>query len=257
MRRLAALLCIICALAGQGRDQSLLAFCAAGGASFSPISVSGCVLWLDLGDTSKMYDAVTGGSLVTNNGAVARLEDKSGYGYHATNAVATARPKRSDASFGGKTSCVFDNTDLFSFPRPMSTTGTVFLVHNPGYNAQYITLKDAVANAYVYVATSNSTTAAVSFSSGTPSYYLNGSATNWANRGIVWSSLAAQNSVTVSAGVSFTAWTSAAWQVSGYASLFYVGNIAEVIIYDRILTDANRKLVEAYLGTKWGITVAP
>ena len=37
----------------------------------------------------------------------------------------------------------------------------------------------------------------------------------------------------------------------------YYGDIAEVLVYDRHLEDAERQAVEAYLGAKWGIAVSP
>lgn len=37
--------------------------------------------------------------------------------------------------------------------------------------------------------------------------------------------------------------------------LFWQGNISEVIVYDRVLPDAERQLVESYLGLKYGITL--
>ncbi|MBR0506919.1 MAG: autotransporter-associated beta strand repeat-containing protein, partial [Kiritimatiellae bacterium] len=37
----------------------------------------------------------------------------------------------------------------------------------------------------------------------------------------------------------------------------YYGDIAEVLVYDRHLEDAERQAVEAYLGAKWGIAVEP
>ena len=37
--------------------------------------------------------------------------------------------------------------------------------------------------------------------------------------------------------------------------LFWQGNISEVIVYDRVLPDTERQLVESYLGLKYGITL--
>lgn len=37
--------------------------------------------------------------------------------------------------------------------------------------------------------------------------------------------------------------------------LFWQGNISEVIVYDRVLQDAERQMVESYLGLKYGITL--
>ena len=41
---------------------------------------------------------------------------------------------------------------------------------------------------------------------------------------------------------------------SGTAAWFLAGDIAEIIIYDSALSDANRGLVESYLMSKWGIS---
>ncbi len=37
--------------------------------------------------------------------------------------------------------------------------------------------------------------------------------------------------------------------------LYWMGNISEVIVYDRVLTDAERQSVDSYLGLKYGITL--
>ena len=37
--------------------------------------------------------------------------------------------------------------------------------------------------------------------------------------------------------------------------VYWLGNISEVIVYDRVVTDAERQLVESYLGLKYGITL--
>lgn len=37
--------------------------------------------------------------------------------------------------------------------------------------------------------------------------------------------------------------------------LYWMGNISEVIVYDRVLTDPERQLVDSYLGLKYGITL--
>lgn len=52
------------------------------------------LLWLDGSDASTLYDATSGGSLVSENGAIARWEDKSGNANHATQATSGYRPLR-------------------------------------------------------------------------------------------------------------------------------------------------------------------
>ncbi len=51
-------------------------------------------LWLDASDSSTLFDAVSGGSLVAADGAVARWEDKSGNANHATQSTSGSRPTR-------------------------------------------------------------------------------------------------------------------------------------------------------------------
>jgi hypothetical protein len=60
---------------------------------FSPLSLSPA-LWLDFSDQSTLFDATTGGSPVAANGAIARVEDKSGNGRHATQGTLNNRPLR-------------------------------------------------------------------------------------------------------------------------------------------------------------------
>jgi hypothetical protein len=50
---------------------------------FNPLSLNP-EIWLDGNDRDTLYDAVTGGNKVNNNGTVARWEDKSGKGFDFT-----------------------------------------------------------------------------------------------------------------------------------------------------------------------------
>jgi hypothetical protein len=108
-----------------------------------PTSISGLQLWLDAADAGSLYDATTGGSLVAADGAVARWEDKSGTGRHATQSTAGSRPARKTAIQGGKDVLRFDGSDDF-FTIPSSTAAfkflhdgdsTVFVVMKPGTSA--------------------------------------------------------------------------------------------------------------------------
>ena len=44
-------------------------------------------LWLDAADSTTLFDATIGGSLVVDGGTVRRWEDKSGNARHATNST--------------------------------------------------------------------------------------------------------------------------------------------------------------------------
>jgi hypothetical protein len=68
-------------------------------------------LWLDAADSSTLFDAVSGGSLVAADGAVARWEDKSGNGRHATQSGGTARPLRKVSAINSMDSLRFDGSN--------------------------------------------------------------------------------------------------------------------------------------------------
>jgi hypothetical protein len=83
---------------------------------WTPNLISGLQLWLDASDTSTLYDATAGGSLVTTDGsAVARWNDKSGNNRHATQATSNARPllKTGANGINSKTVLSFDGSNDF------------------------------------------------------------------------------------------------------------------------------------------------
>jgi len=89
---------------------------------------AGLQLWLDAADASTLYDATTGGSLVAADGGVARWEDKSGNGRHATQGTSADRPARKTAIQGGKDVLRFDGSnDFLSIP---SSTATFNFLHD-------------------------------------------------------------------------------------------------------------------------------
>jgi hypothetical protein len=70
-------------------------------------------LWLDAADSNTLYDAVSGGALVAAGGAVARWEDKSGNGRHATQATLGNRPTRTVGAQNTRDVLRFDGTNDF------------------------------------------------------------------------------------------------------------------------------------------------
>lgn len=68
-------------------------------------------LWLDAADSSTLFDAVSGGNLVSADGAIARIEDKSGNGNHATQSDSTFRPLRKVSQFNSLDSVLFDGSN--------------------------------------------------------------------------------------------------------------------------------------------------
>jgi len=68
-------------------------------------------LWLDASDTATLFDATSGGSLPAADGAVARLNDKSGNARHIIQSTAGARPTRRTAVANGLGVVRFDGSD--------------------------------------------------------------------------------------------------------------------------------------------------
>ena len=94
--------------------------------AFAPTDISGLQLWLDASDTSTLYNATAGGSLVTTNGAaVARWADKSGNNRHATQATVNNRPIKNGNSlyFNGSTS-FFDSLSGYLLNIGQGASGT-------------------------------------------------------------------------------------------------------------------------------------
>jgi hypothetical protein len=81
-----------------------------GAQAFSPSSIAGLQLWLDA--TTGLFDATSGGSVVTTDGsAVARWEDQSGSGYHVTQATLANRPVLKTGIRNSKNAIRFDGSN--------------------------------------------------------------------------------------------------------------------------------------------------
>lgn len=83
-----------------------------GGAAkaFSPTDIAGLQLWLDA--TTGLFDATSGGSAVTTDGsAVARWEDQSGNGNHATQGTSNNRPVLKTSIQNSKNVLRFDGSN--------------------------------------------------------------------------------------------------------------------------------------------------
>jgi hypothetical protein len=115
----------------------------------SPTEITGLQLWLDGSDAATLYDATTGGSLVAADGAVARWEDKSGNGRHATQSTNGSRPTRKTAiqnslgvvRFDGSNDAMSISGSTATFKFLHGTVATVIYVARYGTsadpNAQY------------------------------------------------------------------------------------------------------------------------
>lgn len=221
---------------------------------FVPTDLAGLQVWLDGTDSSTMYDATTGGSLVALNGAVARWEDKSGNARHATQSTANNRPLRK-ASY-----LEFDGTDdglLFTYS-PTAFVGVIFAVFQRlsiQYGYRSVTAFGTGADGSMLLSqitsgkwgsftdvevSANTTSATLALGCYTivdnagsgGAFYLNGAADGTYTGNII--------------GQSYSG-------ISGQSGQETNMNLHELVIYNTTLTSGERAQVEAYLMAKHGL----
>jgi hypothetical protein len=218
--------------------------------SFSPASVSGLYAWWKA-------DAITG---LSDGASIASWSDSSGNGWTAAQGGgATVQPLYktgivnslpvarfdSDDGLTSSASAALTATSIFVVLRPTSasgtpeqlgcTTGSLQLRLNSGHlqlRKQGVASIGSVSSAVL--STSVFSVAAVTCTdgaSGTYAFYVNGAA-----------DLSGSHSQTLDAG-------------TRNLGIGAGSDMAEIIIYNVVLSSTNRGLVTAYLGTKYGISV--
>ena len=248
----------------------------------TPKQLSGCILWLDAADAS---------TLTTEGvGYVRYWSDKSNSGVVATGGGLTLanEPLLISNSLNNLPSIYFDGTDYFEIPNNAAlqtqNEKTIFVVYkytkvsNTNYGVliqrgsgdaneevrlavvnsadwiyfdigagagPYIQPTGQTANIRDYAANIITATATRSAGSSTLKLYSNG-------KDMGGSTLSP--TLTPSVG-SFV--TSIGKQIEGASNVnFFTGFISEVIVYNRCLSDTERKQIEQYLGSKWAIPLS-
>jgi hypothetical protein len=233
--------------------------------SWLPVSTS-LQMWLDASDGQSLFNATSGGSLVAADGAVARWEDKSGNGRHATQATSGSRPLRKLSVQNGLGGLRFDGSNdtlttstnyhvsdltIFVVAKRTSGTGAFFQTGNTsglGYSAgDSITsgfdncYARGVANGQVGSITSTSwRVISVTYTAGSRKVYIQGTLVDTESFTII----------TPNSSNGIASWIGAI-DDAGY---FLNGDIGEMIAYNAVLSDTDRAAVESYLMSKWGIS---
>ena len=220
---------------------------------FDPRRITGLALWMDAADTS--YNASTG-----------TWTDKSGNGRNFSQAVANNRPIVSSVTQNGRTILEFNGT-------------TNQLIHNSNFlqtsNCTLFAAFRRLGNAFGGVISSAGAAdrspgilidssqgmlrghqnfsvagAAVVDTFCVFSGEVNAGATTLFVNGTQRDTDAANNTLDTSQT------TTAIGTYRQAAQNYMNGYIGEIVAYTRVLTTAERRTVEAYLGRKWGVTVA-
>jgi hypothetical protein len=253
--------------------------------TWTPVaSIAGLQAWYDASDASTLYDATSGGSLVAADGAVARWQDKSGNGRHATQDSQTLQPLRKAAVRAGRDVLRFDGSnDSLRASNVFNATAsyTVFFVGRgdtiddngrafvslapettltQGY-FHYLYRNDITNKSRVMFTTdgvdqnlSTDTAASTTYNA---FHYMSAvhSATQrewWVNGVSQGTANTASGSAVFSSAELRVGWYYARSAGAGFYSL--EGDIGEIIIYNTALSSTDRGRVESYLAAKWAIT---
>jgi len=235
-----------------------------------PQQVAGLQLWLDAADASTLYNNTAGGSLVAQDGLVARWEDKSGNARHATQSDSDNRPQRKTNQQNGLDALLFDGTnDRFALPSiTIPNSPSVFQVYrraSSGIQSFGIASTDdrpvppfpsvwAVDNILYQISNADFTTHGTANTS--TGYFVVSTIRNGTTSINLRRNAANVATVTTGAGVTNAAsgsWNAIAVRDPGFSNL-HTGNLCEIVVYNSALSTTNRDSVESYLMTKWGIS---
>lgn len=229
-------------------------------AAFSPVDIAGLKLWLKA-DTGVYKDA--GITLAVEGESAQQWNDQSGNANNVTQATAAARPIYKINIINGQPAVRFDGSDdrmAASFALVQPTT--VFIVGKKANTTQHGYFVDGITATGLILSDNN----AVPVSSSVWRLYA-GSGVETAitidTSFHVFGGIANGASSLISVDGATTSGNAGASNANGITlgsigsqdAAFLNGDLAEVVIYDSALSDANRNKVESYLGTKYGIAV--
>jgi hypothetical protein len=232
---------------------------------FNPKSIAGLKVWLDATDSS---------TLTLNGSAVSEWRDKSGNGFHFSQAVANNQPAYT-GTINGKAAVAFDgindglDRNTVTNANVADATGAcAFVVYEiNGTDLQYAALRTST-NASGHDRFNSTTFHAyfrnTRFNSLTPAPPSSGQVllTSSSNATADLQSLRVNGSIYVTqpCATTFATWRTlvggqANWAV-GYDASYLTGSIGEVIVFGRAVTSSEIATVERALARKWGITLA-
>lgn len=234
---------------------------------FSPLNLPGLVLWLDASDLNSMYDATTGGSLVASGNGVARWQDKSGNGRHATQGTANNRPTLNTNKQNGLPALTFDgsNDSLATASFAMSQPLTIFVMHRitsstPAFYSRIVEHTDN--NGLALITDDNNTARRIALQ------YAGTALTRGSNlattikllemyvdtattRNVALDVNGVRDITTTRTG---TPATTGVFSVSNYVgggNYYMPQEMYEIVYFNRLLSSAERTLMRNYLNRKW------
>lgn len=241
---------------------------------FSPASISGITAWWDASDASTLFDTVDNGAAVSADGAVARMEDKTGNNRHFKASTVGTRPIRKTAVQNGRDAIRFDgsNDRMFSSVEFgdafASTASTCFIVAKATavttnnaliYENEVVLSENGGLHSW-FVVKSDDTVATSGFDSDdrvASLTYVPGSwivLTSWHDGSNLFASINGGTSVSAALGTRTSTTFSLNLGADYSQAYFFNGDVGEILAYNQALSSENRSAVESALMTKWGIS---
>ena len=261
---------------------------------FDPRSIANLQLWLDASDVSGMRQLSDGTTAVTADAdPVGYWPDKSGNGYHATQTTTNNRPTYRVGVRNGRSTLRWDGSNdsyrVASIPLDATisvfvvaqfavagtagnATGNLFIEHSPNVNTNSgftfagsdnaplvvnRTAAPAFRRAIIGVTSWLGTSWAVAEGRIAAAANMVAAADYWRNGGLqsdgseITGGGFGTGTITSSRSVTADLFIGSRNQ----ASVFSNGDYAEILIYNRPLTDAEHTAVRRYLAAKWAITL--
>lgn len=246
-----------------------------GPASFAPTDISGLVGWFDMLDAASYTQAGTVTSITNKASGVAWAEATAppGYSSNGMNGLpcmtfngTTQKIISTEAAVAAAFTASTANTVLFVAKTTSLSLAAGAAVFGGGVsggtnlrNINYWAMTGATAKNTYGGATA---AGAAFFTLSAANANSNNNVYEWTNTGTAASLSQNGGAKDPNAGAASSAGSSPTRYAIGCIPTvtpqgFWVGNVAEVLLYDSVLSASNLSRARVYLGAKWGITVTP
>jgi hypothetical protein len=219
---------------------------------FTPVDISGCILWLrsDLGVTK-----------VAN--IVSAWADQSGQGNNFTQGTDANKPTYTAGAINGYPALVFDGNDYLDSSMAANQPATVYIVSqldDGSGTGEYLCDGDDATDRWVIgydLATGNQlvlfagTVLADATYPADANYHIFEGIFNGASSSIKYDDATAV--VGAGGAANISGWRLGADRVLGAGFFLDDGGIAEVIVYNSVLSTGNKALIQSYLNTRYNI----
>lgn len=222
---------------------------------FNPLFVANLTAWFDASDTSTITEA---------SGSVSQWDDKSGNAYDLTQGTAANQPTTGSSTINALNALDF-NVDFMqntSLSTSSGTTTMFFVLNITDNNAPQSVADVQVLTTNRHMFQPNTLSNIIRFW-GDSALYVNAPYSTWGVDTIftiqttgstvsIWA-----NGVLVMNALSLNTTGLNGFRVGTDASPspYFLGKLGEIVIYDDLVSTAERGRVENYLASKWGITI--